>query len=57
MTGDVRVGVAQWTAINLVDYYLIRHGEYDVVTVPLYYLLAMRQVARRPAASPEPARN
>jgi NCS1 family nucleobase:cation symporter-1 len=104
-----------WTAINLVDYYLIRHGEYDVeaffdpsggpyggvnaigigvylvgiavevpfmstelytgpaakamdgtdlswivglvITVPLYYLLAMRQVTRRPAASPEPARN
>jgi NCS1 family nucleobase:cation symporter-1 len=104
-----------WTAINLVDYYLIRHGEYDVeaffdpsggpygrvnaigigvylvgiavevpfmstelytgpaakamdgtdlswivglvITVPLYYLLAMRQVTRRPATSPEPARN
>jgi NCS1 family nucleobase:cation symporter-1 len=104
-----------WTAINLVDYYLIRHGEYDVkaffdpsggpygrvggigiaayiigiaveipfmstelytgpaasamngtdlswivglvVTVPLYYLLAVRQRARRPAAVPEPARN
>lgn len=28
-----------------------------VVTVPLYYLLAARQVTRRPAASPEPARN
>jgi hypothetical protein len=27
------------------------------VTVPLYYLLAVRQVARHPAASPEPARN
>jgi purine-cytosine permease-like protein len=104
-----------WTAINLVDYYLIRHGEYDVeaffdpsggpygrvggigiaayivgiaveipfmstelytgpaasamngtdlswivglvVTVPLYYLLAVRQRARRPAAVPQPARN
>ena len=104
-----------WTAINLVDYYLIRHGEYDVeaffdpsggpygrvggigiaayiagiaveipfmstelytgpaasavngtdlswivglvVTVPLCYLLAVRQRARRPAAVPEPARN
>jgi hypothetical protein len=28
-----------------------------VVTVPLYDLLAVRQVARHPAASPEPARN
>jgi len=28
-----------------------------VVTVPLYYLLAVRQRARRPAAAPEPARN
>jgi NCS1 family nucleobase:cation symporter-1 len=28
-----------------------------VVTVPLFYLLAVRQVARHPAASPEPARN
>ena len=28
-----------------------------VITVPLYYLLAARQVARRPAASPEPARS
>jgi len=28
-----------------------------VVTVPLYYLLAVRQRARRPAAVPEPARN
>ena len=28
-----------------------------VITVPLYYLLASRQVTRRPAASPEPARN
>jgi NCS1 family nucleobase:cation symporter-1 len=104
-----------WTAINLVDYYLIRHGEYDVaaffdpsggpygrvgtigivayvigiaveipfmsttlytgpaasamngtdlswivglvITVPLYYLLAVRQGMRRPAAAPEPARN
>jgi nucleobase:cation symporter-1, NCS1 family len=104
-----------WTAINLVDYYLIRHGDYDVaaffdptggpygrvgtigivayiigilveipfmsttlytgpaasamngtnlswivglvVTVPLYYLLAVRQGTRRPAAAPEPARN
>jgi purine-cytosine permease-like protein len=104
-----------WTAINLVDYYLIRHGDYDVeaffdptggpygrvgtigivayiigilveipfmsttlytgpaasamngtdlswivglvVTVPLYYLLAVRQRTRRPAAAPEPARN
>jgi len=27
-----------------------------VITVPLYYLLAKRQVTRRPAASPEPAR-
>jgi len=27
------------------------------VTVPLYYLLASRQVSRRPAVSPEPARN
>jgi NCS1 family nucleobase:cation symporter-1 len=101
-----------WTAINLVDYYLIRHGNYDVqaffdptggpygrvgwvgigtyiigigveipfmstplytgpaasamngtdlswlvgliITVPLYYLLAVRFVARRPAA-PVPA--
>ena len=104
-----------WTAINLVDYYLIRHGEYDVeaffdpsggpygrvgwvglgaylvgiavevpfmsttlytgpaaramngtdlswivglaITVPLYYLLALRTVTRRPAVTPEPARN
>jgi nucleobase:cation symporter-1, NCS1 family len=104
-----------WTAINLVDYYLIRHGEYDVeaffdptggpygrigwvgvsayvigilveipfmsttlftgpaakamngtdlswivglvVTVPLYYLLAVRQVTRPAAATPEPARS
>ncbi|HEY9241208.1 MAG TPA: cytosine permease [Streptosporangiaceae bacterium] len=103
-----------WTAINLVDYYLIRHGNYDVaaffdpsggpygrvgwvgistyligilveipfmsttlytgpaaramngtdlswlvglvVTVPLYYLLAVRFVARRPAAA-APATN
>ncbi|HEX5298936.1 MAG TPA: hypothetical protein VFW50_18285 [Streptosporangiaceae bacterium] len=28
-----------------------------VTTVPLYYLLAVRQRARRPAAVPEPARN
>jgi hypothetical protein len=27
-----------------------------VITVPLYYLLAKRQVTRRPAALPEPAR-
>jgi nucleobase:cation symporter-1, NCS1 family len=104
-----------WTAINLVDYYLIRHGEYDVkaffnpsggpygrigwvgvsayligilveipfmsttlftgpaakamngtdlswivglvVTVPLYYLLAVRLVSRQPAPSPEPTRS
>jgi NCS1 family nucleobase:cation symporter-1 len=104
-----------WTAINLVDYYLIRHGEYDVeaffdpsggpygrvgtigivayvigiavevpfmsttlytgpaasamngtdlswivglvITVPLYYLLAVRQGTRRPAAAREPVRN
>jgi nucleobase:cation symporter-1, NCS1 family len=104
-----------WTAINLVDFYLIRKGEYDVeaffdpsggqygrigwigviayligilvevpfmsttlwtgpaasamngtdlswivglvITVPLYYLLATRAAARRPAApAPEPAR-
>ena len=28
-----------------------------VITVPLYYLLAVRQGMRRPAAAPEPARN
>jgi hypothetical protein len=28
-----------------------------VITVPLYYLLAVRQRTRRPAAVPEPARN
>jgi trigonelline permease len=28
-----------------------------VITVPLYYLLAVRQVARHPAAAREPARN
>jgi NCS1 family nucleobase:cation symporter-1 len=115
---EFRLGAAKpdlilpWTAINLVDYYLIRHGNYDVqafsdpsggpygrigwigigayvigigveipfmsttwytgpaatamngtdlswlvgliITVPLYYLLAARFVARRPAA-PVPA--
>jgi len=101
-----------WTAINLVDYYLIRHGDYDVaaffdpsggpygqigwvglgtylvgilveipfmsttlytgpaakamdgtdlawlvglvVTVPLYYVLTSRLVAKRPATAPQP---
>jgi hypothetical protein len=28
-----------------------------VITVPLYYLLAVRQRTRRPSAAPEPARN
>jgi hypothetical protein len=27
-----------------------------VITVPLYYLLAVRQRTRRPAAAPEPVR-
>jgi nucleobase:cation symporter-1, NCS1 family len=104
-----------WTAINLVDYYLIRRGEYDVeaffdpsggpygrigwigiiayligiavevpfmsttlytgpaakamdgtdlswivglaVTIPLYYLLAVRRAPRRSVSAPEPAPN
>ena len=40
-----------WTAINLSWIVGL------VVTVPLYYLLAVRQRTRRPAAAPEPVRN